>query len=172
MVFVSSEAHHTANSFSKRAVSDYIPYTVSSSLQSYAYTKWLILASAFQLARRINQNDTCRIKITAICPGPVNTDIARHAPAWLLRILAPLMALFFADPLSAAKPIVRLLLDEPNQPASPTLPISPFSPEASYYHMWVKKQPRPDILDRVTGEALWSQTEKLLEKLLPNTKSI
>ena len=50
--------------------------------------------------------------MNSLCPGPVNSNIAREAPAFLKILLVPVMKLLFASPEKAAKPVIYLCCAE------------------------------------------------------------
>ena len=59
-------------------------------------------ARTVALMARLNPEGEVRVAVNSLCPGPVNSNIAREAPPFLKPLLYPVMKLLFASPEKAA----------------------------------------------------------------------
>jgi len=157
VVVISSESHRVAKPLSQYTVGLPAQYTLGSALNNYGYTKLLTCTLAFELARRFNgPGKQAKVNITVLCPGPVDTNIAHHAPGWMQLLFNPIKRLFFAPPLQAARRVTLLL----------TNPIDVNCRHCRYYHMSIEKLAREDAFDPAVGTKLWEDSERLAKKLL------
>ena len=159
-VFVSSESHR---SFSGEVdLSDfgkYKEYTTTKVIKYYGYYKFLLNAFIVELNRRLTER-SIPISVFALCPGAVNTNIARESPSWLKPILWIVFGLFFQSPHKASAPILflsasRKLTDNSNV----------------YVHMKTIKEMSEPSYDTGIGKRVWGETERLLSVLGHKIKS-
>jgi hypothetical protein len=87
-----------------------------------------------------------------LCPGPINSGIAREAPPWVKPLLKVLFRLFFQSPRRAAEPVVFLCCSRAIQGRS-----------GIYLHLMTEKSPSAAALDEETGRRLWQASERLLK---------
>jgi len=106
---------------------------------------------AQELSRRLNPGGDLQVAVHALCPGPVASNIARDAPAWLQPILPPLLRLLFRSPEKAAEPVVLLVADEAYGERT-----------GVYLHMMREKDPSGLASDSDNGRRIWEAGEKLL----------
>lgn len=108
IIFVSSESHRNPNDFEWDDFGSFKEYGMGKSVERYGYYKLLMTTYSQELSRRLNQNEKTKYSVFALCPGPVNSNIAREAP----KVFHPLMKLvfkaFFRSPEKAAEPLVYL----------------------------------------------------------------
>ena len=105
IVFVASESHRNAKEFKWGDFGTFFPHSVGKTVELYAYYKLLLVTFARELSRRIKEKDL-KISVFTLCPGPVNSNIAREAP-WLFKPLLRLVFfLFFSSPKKASEPLV------------------------------------------------------------------
>jgi len=162
IVVVSSEAHRSSVPLSSVPFGVPRQYSLSSALSHYSYTKLLTAAFAHELARRLNVSPRgARVKVVALCPGPVDTNVAHHAPPVLRAMANVLLKLCFASPLRAAR-YVTLRLTEA---------VSVQDRNCKYYHQYVENSASADATDPAVGAWLWEQSEGLLQKLKPFSNS-
>lgn len=147
LIIVSSEAHRTAAPLNFDTLGEYVEYGLSSGMAQYGHTKLALCTLASELSRRLS-ND---VAVHSLCPGPVNSGMARHAPAWVKPILNPVMRLFFSSPEVASRPVLYLACSRNLQGKSGVT-----------MHMMNERPARNEALDPEAGEALWSRTESLL----------
>jgi len=156
IVFTSSEAHRSARPLDLESLGDFEEYSMGGSMKQYGYTKLLLTTYFAELDRRLadgnERNDNRRGSVFALCPGPVNTRIARDAPTVFLPLLKLIFAIFFRSPYKGSEPVEYLCC----------------APELSdrsgvYLHLMAEKPVSEAAADPVTGRRLWEATEKLLE---------
>ncbi len=153
VIFVSSETHRSSIPIDFERFGEPVEYGMSDGVKYYGLSK-LHLTTYFQeLSRRLNARadgspDVC---VHALCPGAVNSRMAREAPAWLKPLLKPVMVLFFKSPEEASIPVDYLVVsDEMGRKTG------------AYMHMMRIKEPSEASTDREKGTLLWSKTEELL----------
>ena len=93
-----------------------------------------------------------RLIVHALCPGAVNSEIAREAPRWSLPLLRVVFALTFQSPERAAEPALYL-----------TCASAEGAQTGTYLHLMQRKAPAPAAIDEVAGEALWTRLHGRLE---------
>jgi NAD(P)-dependent dehydrogenase (short-subunit alcohol dehydrogenase family) len=156
VIFVSSETHRSSIPIDFEAFGEPIEYGVSDGVKYYGLSK-LHLTTYFQeLSRRLNPGSTGDdpdVCVHALCPGAINSNMAREAPTWLKPILKPVMALFFQSPEKASIPVDYLVVsDEMGRKTG------------GYMHMMRVKESSEASMDPEKGALLWSKTEELLRK--------
>lgn len=156
VIFVSSETHRSSIPIDFDAFGEPIEYGVSDGVKYYGLSK-LHLTTYFQeLSRRLNPGndgekpDVC---VHALCPGAVNSNMAREAPTWLKPILKAVMALFFQSPEKASIPVDYLVVSDDMGKKT-----------GGYMHMMRTKESSEASIDPENGALLWSKTEELLRK--------
>ena len=97
-----------------------------------------------------------RVAVHALCPGPINSAIAREAPLLLKPLLAPVMQVFFASPARAAAPVIYLCC-----------PAAAGQRTGIYLHMMPEKELAAEARDPDTGARLWAESEALASKDSP-----
>jgi NAD(P)-dependent dehydrogenase (short-subunit alcohol dehydrogenase family) len=154
VIFVSSETHQSSIPIDFDKFGDPIEYGVADGVKYYGLSK-LHLTTYFQeLSRRLNPGgsggnpDVC---VHALCPGAINSNIAREAPTWLKPIVNPVMALFFQSPEKASIPVDYLVAS--HEMGTKT---------GEYMHMLRIKESSEPSMDPEKGALLWSKTEELL----------
>ncbi|MEM9729871.1 MAG: SDR family NAD(P)-dependent oxidoreductase [Myxococcota bacterium] len=153
VIFVSSETHRSSIPIDFDHFGEPIDYGVADGVKYYGLSK-LHLTTYFQeLSRRLNPNGEDRpdVCVHALCPGAVNSNMAREAPAWLKPILRPVMALFFQSPEKAAIPVDYLVASD--EMGAQT---------GGYMHMMRVKDSSEASMDPDKGKLLWEKTEELL----------
>ncbi len=100
-----------------------------------------------------NDGEGPAASVLTLCPGAMNTGIAREAPGIFQPLLRGVFNLFFRSPEEAAAPVVYLAV----------------SPEierrtGDYLHLTTRKEKDPRALDPETGARLWRQSERLLRR--------
>jgi NAD(P)-dependent dehydrogenase (short-subunit alcohol dehydrogenase family) len=155
LIFISSETHRSSIPIDFDHFGEPIEYGISDGVKHYGLSK-LHLTTYFQeLSRRLNPEgganpDVC---VHALCPGAVNSNMAREAPTWLKPLLKPVMALFFQSPEKASLPVDYLVASK--EMGSKT---------GAYMHMMQVKESSEASKDPEKGALLWSKTEELLRE--------
>jgi NAD(P)-dependent dehydrogenase (short-subunit alcohol dehydrogenase family) len=152
LIFVNSESHRTNQEIDFDQLGVFEEYNMGKVISLYGYYKLLLNVFASELSRRQNY-PTFQFSIFALCPGPVNSNIARAAPKFILPILKFIFSIFFSSPSKAAAPVMYLA-------CSPSLEGS----SDVYLHLMSKKEMDAKALDVETGRKLWEKSEKLLNR--------
>jgi NAD(P)-dependent dehydrogenase (short-subunit alcohol dehydrogenase family) len=153
IVFVGSEAHRSSPPIDWESFGQYEKYTMKKSVPLYGYYKHMLLSFASELSRRLDA-DGAGIAVHALCPGPVNTRLARETPWFAQWLVALLFALFFKAPAKACEPVVYLScarsLDEGT---------------GVYLHRMEEKHVQPSTADPHNARRLWDASFSLLARL-------
>lgn len=150
IIFISSESHRNPEKFDWENFGIYFPYGMGRTVERYGYYKLLLTTFACELSHRLNGSG---ISVFALCPGPVNSRIAREAP-WLLQpVLKMVFWIFFRSPLKAAEPAVYFAV-------SPDVTGRNFD----YLHLMSRKEVDPKASHPDNGKKLWDLSEQLLKK--------
>jgi len=142
IVFVASETHRSADSVDL----DFHDWGLTDAIKQYGASKLALVTYAVELARRLQTADGPSVSVHSLCPGPVNSNLAREAPKFTKPLLDPIMGAFFRSPEEAADPVLYLSL-------APDV-----AGDTSWYlHLMVRKNPSPASLDPENGRRLWEQ---------------
>jgi NAD(P)-dependent dehydrogenase (short-subunit alcohol dehydrogenase family) len=156
IVLVSSDAHRSAEPIDFDRFGAFVDYGVRDGIKHYGASKLVVCTYATELSRRLNREGGGHIAVHSLCPGPVNTAIARDAPWFLKPLVAPMMKLFFLTPEKAARPVSYLCCaDEAGERSG------------IYLHMLREKRPSEHATDPANGVRLWEASEKLLQTQAP-----
>ena len=161
IVIVSSESHRSGNDLDIKELGEYKVFTMKEVIAYYGYYKLALTSFAEELNRRINPQ-SINVAVHSICPGAVNTNIAREAPKLFQPLLKIIFGLFFQDPMKAAEPVTYLASSKQIEHQS-----------GHYLHMWAKKSVDSRAQDGHLGSALWDKSNAIIKRALPLTdKSI
>jgi NAD(P)-dependent dehydrogenase (short-subunit alcohol dehydrogenase family) len=155
VVFVSSETHRSSIPIDFDHFGEPIDYGIADGVKYYGLSKLHLTTYFHELSRRLNAGaehgpDVC---VHALCPGAVNSNMAREAPAWLKPILKPVMALFFQSPEKASIPVDYLVASEEMGDKT-----------GVYMHMMRIKESSEASMAPEKGTLLWSKAEALLRE--------
>jgi NAD(P)-dependent dehydrogenase (short-subunit alcohol dehydrogenase family) len=156
IIFVTSESHRNAQAFNWDDFGVFIPFGVGKTVELYGYHKLLLLTFARELSRRLNAEKS-QFSVFALCPGPVNSNIAREAPLLFKPLLRIVFFLFFRSPKKASEPVVY-------QAASKEQEGKLFD----YLFLMERKAIDEKAEVQENGEKLWQLSEELLKKLKVN----
>jgi NAD(P)-dependent dehydrogenase (short-subunit alcohol dehydrogenase family) len=151
IVFVSSETHRDVGPVDFARLGRFETYTAMGSMQVYGYSKLLLEVYAAQLARRLGD----RAGVHSLCPGAVDTDIAREAPDWVKPTLSTVMKLFFRAPEEAAKPVLYLCCARKLEGRT-----------GRYLHGTIEKKPTALTRDSWTGQRLVRDSQALIARAM------
>jgi NAD(P)-dependent dehydrogenase (short-subunit alcohol dehydrogenase family) len=154
IVFVASESHRHPPAFEWDSFGVYKSYGMKKTVEYYGYYKLLLTTFAFELSRRLQANGSGPVSVFSLCPGPVNSGIAREAPAVFQPLMKLIFAMFFASPRKAAEPLVYLAV-------SKDIEGKPFD----YLFKMSRKEIDEKASDEENGKRLWKMSEELLQKL-------
>jgi len=152
IVLVASEAHRSAPPFDVGLMGAPIHYGLTDGMKWYGWSKLLLISYGRELARRLTVDGRPDVAVHSLCPGPVNSNMAREAPTWAKPLLVPVMKLFFNAPEKAAEPILYLAASPELEGGAPT-----------YLHMFAKKDPREEAMDPAVGTQIWDKAHALLQ---------
>jgi NAD(P)-dependent dehydrogenase (short-subunit alcohol dehydrogenase family) len=157
VVLVSSESHRTAESPDLANLGAFVSYGPLGALAPYGQSKLLLSAFACELGRRLSCGDgRVDVAVHHLCPGAVNSRIAREAPAWLTPVLRAVMKHLFRSPEEAAVPVLYLACARAIEGQT-----------GLYLHMEHAKAPGEHARDPAFGRRLWNATEGLLARVDP-----
>jgi NAD(P)-dependent dehydrogenase (short-subunit alcohol dehydrogenase family) len=153
IVFVASEAHRSAPPIDWEKFGVYENYGMKRAVPLYGIYKHMLLSFAWELSRRM-QAEEASIAVHALCPGPVNTKIAREAPWFAQWLVAAIFAVFFKAPAKACEPVVYLACAS-----------SICDRTGVYLHLMEEKQIEAPTADPKNAQMLWQACCCLLERL-------
>ncbi|MEI7982290.1 MAG: SDR family NAD(P)-dependent oxidoreductase [Bacteroidota bacterium] len=154
IIFVASESHRNPEKFEWEAFGNYRDYSIGKSIELYGYYKLLLTTFACELSRRLNPDQKTRYSVFAMCPGPVNSNIAREAPVLFQPLLKVVFGIFFKSPAKAAIPVIYLA-------ASKDVEGKPFD----YLFLMSRKEIDEKAADPENGKCLWELSEDLWHRM-------
>ena len=150
-IIVSSESHRDAKGFEWEKFGKYEEYGIGETVARYGYYKLFLTTFANELSRRLaaqNWQTTVRV----LCPGPVNSNIAREAPGWMQPLLKGVFSLFFKSPEKASDPILYFAAQNDENPK----PID-------YLFLMQSKAMDEKATDEANGKKLWKLSEEIIK---------
>ncbi len=157
IILVSSETHRNAEPIDFGRLGAFANYPFKDGLKHYGQSKLAQCTFAQTLSRRLNPEPEVRIAVHALCPGPINSNIAHEAPMLLKPLLSPVMKVSFLDPAKAALPVTYLCCAKVAGERT-----------GLYLHMMREKAPAPEASDPQNGAKLWSESEALMRPFAPD----
>jgi len=151
IVFVTSESHRSADPIDFDRFGEFVDYGLRDGMKQYASSKLHMCTLACELARRLNPSSEVGVSVHALCPGPVASNIAREAPAWLRPVVGAVFGAFFQRPERAAEPAVFLTCSRAIE-----------GRPGVYLHMMREKRPSPEASDPAAGARLIAASDALL----------
>lgn len=161
IIFISSDSHQNASAIDYEEFGKYQPYGVRKAMNNYSYYKLVMNTFATELSRRLNPGGKINVSVNVICPGPVDSNITRHAPGWLRVILKFILTIFFQSPDNAARPVIYLATSDEIKGTT-----------NRYFHMFNPKKMDPKVYDEAEGKKLWEYSENLCMELDPEFKEM
>lgn len=153
IIFVASEAHRSAPAIDWEKFGVYEKYGMKRAVPLYGYYKHLLLSFACELSRKMQAEGT-DIAVHALCPGPVDSKIAREAPWFAQWLVAAIFAVFFKAPAKACEPVIYLACAHSLRERT-----------GVYLHLMEEKQIQAKTADAENARKLWEASRRLLEKL-------
>jgi NAD(P)-dependent dehydrogenase (short-subunit alcohol dehydrogenase family) len=154
IIIISSESHRNPKEFDWEGFGKYKEYGMQKTVELYGYYKLLLTTFAMELSRRLNPHGEKNYSIFSLCPGPINSSIAREAPLLFQPILKLVFYLFFKSPEKAAIPVVYLASSKVIEGKS-----------FDYLFMMNRKEIDKLALDPENGKKLWELSETLKRQL-------
>ena len=94
IIFVSSESHRNPTAFEWDTFGEFQAHKMAKTVERYGYYKLLMTTFSQELSRRLNLDKT-NYSVFALCPGPVNSNIAREAPKMVQPVMKLVFKIFF-----------------------------------------------------------------------------
>jgi NAD(P)-dependent dehydrogenase (short-subunit alcohol dehydrogenase family) len=154
IIFVASESHRNPDHFTWDRFGKFEAYGIKESVAMYGYYKLLLLCMANELSRRLNPESEVHCSVFALCPGPVNSNIAREAPRIFQPLLKLVFGIFFRSPKQACKPVIYLAASEAMEGLT-----------GKYMFLMQHKDMDPKAVDPENGSRLWELSENLWESI-------
>ena len=153
IIFVTSESHRNPKAFRWDEFGTYLPHSIGKTVELYGYYKLLLVTYARELSRRLNDNGT-HFSVFALCPGPINSNIAREAPLIFKPLLRLVFILFFRSPKKASEPVLYLAASTQQEGRA-----------FDYLFLMERKPIDEKAEDPANGRELWKVSKDLLKKL-------
>ena len=155
IIIVASESHRNPPGFDWEGFGTYRHYGIKHSVAMYGYYKLLLLTMANELSRRLNPDGQLNCSVFALCPGPVNSNIAREAPALFQPLLKLVFGIFFRSPRKASQPVIYLAASRELEGRTGT-----------YLFLMQEKEMDNKATDPENGKRLWDLSEALSNRLI------
>ena len=153
IIIVSSESHRNPEDYDWDNFGKFEAYSIKETVSRYGYFKLLLTTFANALSHRLHQANT-NIDVRVLCPGPVNSNIAREAPALMKPLLKLVFSIFFKSPEKACDPILFFATQE----SKTGLPIE-------YFFLMQPKDMDAKATIIANGQKLWQVSENLINAL-------
>lgn len=151
IIFVSSESHRNPEQFEWNTFGEFAAHNMAKTVERYGYYKLLLTTFSQELERRLNSTGSPSYSVFALCPGPVNSNIAREAPALVQPLMKLVFKLFFNSPAKAAEPVIYLAASKKLE-----------GKNKDYLFLMSRKAVDEKASDIANGKRLWDKTTKLL----------
>ena len=156
IIFVSSESHRNPKEFDWDGFGVFEDYGIGKSVERYGYYKLLMTTFAMELSRRLNKAAKINYSVFSLCPGPVNSNIAREAPTFFQPLLSLVFKIFFRSPETACEPVVYFAVSQEVEGKT-----------NDYLFLMSRKEVDEKASNAENGKILWEKSEALLKKRDP-----
>jgi NAD(P)-dependent dehydrogenase (short-subunit alcohol dehydrogenase family) len=153
IIVVASESHRNPKEFRWDSFAEYEEFGMKKTVEYYGYYKLFLTTFVNELSRRLNPDGVTNKSVFSLCPGPVNSNIAREAPAIFQPLLKITFKLFFRSPEKASEPVLYLA-------ASKDVERKPLD----YLFLMSRKEMDEKATDPENGKRLWELSKELVEK--------
>jgi len=153
IIFVASESHRNPKSLDWDAFGVYKSYSMGKTVELYGYYKLLMTTFANELSHRLNPNGRLHYSVFALCPGPINSNIARESPVIFKPLLKVVFGIFFRSPAVAVKPVIYFSASQEVKDKT-----------MDYLFLMSRKEMDSKATDHQNGDKLWRLSEALLQK--------
>ena len=158
IIIVASESHRNPKKFEWEKFGKYEAYGINETVSRYGYYKLFLTTFANELSRRL-ELDNKHIPVRVLCPGPVNSNIAREAPKFMQPLLKLVFSIFFRSPEKASDPILYFASEQNGEDK----PID-------YLFLMQPKEMDEKATDPENGRKLWSMSQELIDRVLLENK--
>ncbi|TYA53826.1 SDR family NAD(P)-dependent oxidoreductase [Formosa maritima] len=152
IIFISSESHRNPKAFEWDTFGKFQEHKMAKTVERYGYYKLLLTTFAQELERRLNK-EKVNYSVFALCPGPINSNIAREAPKLVQPAMKLVFKLFFSSPEKAAEPVVYLTTSKDVE-----------GKNKDYLFLMSKRDVDDNASNPENGKRLWEMTENLLKE--------
>lgn len=153
IIAVSSEAHRSAAPLDWETFGKFQAHGISGAMKQYGHSKLALSLMIRQLAKNLQSEDSAPdIGVFHMCPGPINSSIARDAPAFIRVPVKGLMNAFFPSPEKAARPVIHLA-------CSPSLD----GKSGGYMHLMRFKAPSDEACNDADAAAVFAYGQAQFE---------
>ncbi len=156
IIFVASESHRNPKVFNWDDFGKYKSHSIGKTVELYGYYKLLLVSLAREFSRRLNSGKV-NISVFSLCPGPVNSNIAREAPVIFKPLLRLVFSIFFKSAKKACEPVVYLAASKDVE-----------GKDFDYLFLMQRKEIDEKAEDPNNGRKLWQLSEDLLATLGEN----
>jgi NAD(P)-dependent dehydrogenase (short-subunit alcohol dehydrogenase family) len=154
ILYISSDSHQGASAIDWEEFGRFIDYGVNKGINNYSYFKLVLNTFACELARRLAPGGVIDVPTHVMCPGPVDSEIVRDAPAALRVFLKLVFRVAFRSPEKAARPVVYMCTS------------AAFESETNrYLHMFNPKRMDEKCYDPGAGATLWDRSVALCSEV-------
>lgn len=157
IIFVASESHRNPKEYDWEGFGKYREFSIGESVSLYGYYKLLLVTFANELERRLNKDGKVDCSVFALCPGPVNSNIAREAPAVFKPLMRLVFSIFFKSPEKASEPVVYLATSADVEGKA-----------KDYLFLMSRREMDGKATDPANGKRLWGLSEELAAELMNN----
>lgn len=158
IIIVASESHRNSKEFEWEKFGKYEDYGIKETVSKYGYYKLLLTTFANELSKRLSE-ERKQIQIRVLCPGPVNSNIAREAPKLMQPLLKLVFSIFFKSPEKASDPILYFA-SETNYESKPI----------DYLFLMQPKEMDEKATNIKNGKKLWELSQELIDSILLKNK--
>lgn len=153
IIFVASESHRNPKVFNWDDFGKYKSHSIGKTVELYGYYKLLLVSLAREFSRRLNSGKV-NISVFSLCPGPVNSNIAREAPAIFKPLLRLVFGIFFRSPRKASEPLVYLAASKDME-----------GMDFDYLFLMERKPIDEKAENPDSGKKLWKYSDELMNTL-------
>jgi len=154
IIFVASETHRNPGVFDLEGFGEYREFRAGRVMELYGYHKLLLVTLANELSRRLNQRNQTDYSAFALCPGPVNSNIAREAPKIFRPMLKLIFTIFFRSPEKACEPVVYLAASGDVE-----------GRKIDYLFRMSRREMDEKATDPTNGKELWEKSLQLTKRI-------
>ena len=156
IIYISSDSHQGASAIDYEEFGVYYDYGVRKSINMYSYYKLVLNTFATELARRLQSEGQVDVSVNVMCPGPVNSNIARDAPPVLKGFMKLIFSVFFRSPEKAARPVSYLTASSEMEGLT-----------NDYLHMFNRKRMDEKVYLPEEGKKLWAASAAVWRRVDP-----
>jgi NAD(P)-dependent dehydrogenase (short-subunit alcohol dehydrogenase family) len=153
IIITSSESHRNPAAFEWDSFGVFKEHNMAKTVERYGYYKLLLTTFARELERRLNR-DKVNYSVFSLCPGPINSNIAREAPKVFHPLMKLIFSLFFRSPEKAAEPVLYLAASKDLEAKG-----------KDYLFLMSRKEVDEKADDPQNGSKLWELSDSLISSL-------